>query len=128
LIGACLGLWAVCLKQVSRGEPTSARVAATGSLLILIGLLAVPMAFYSHYLTPVIALAAVAGDARLRSLVLAVSFGSMVNAVLGVDSLAGGLGGDLLDVTGSSVLIVALGVALVRGRWLAGLRGARSAA
>jgi hypothetical protein len=128
LIGACLGLWAVCLKQVSRGEPTSARVAATGSLLILIGLLAVPMAFYSHYLTPVIALAAVAGDARLRSLVLAVSFASMVNAVLGVDSLAGGLGGDLLDVTGSSVLIVALGVALVRGRWLAGLRDARSAA
>jgi hypothetical protein len=128
LIGGCLVPWAVCLRQLARGEPTPARLAATAALLVLVGVLSVPMAFYSHYLIPVIALAAVAGDARLRSLVLAVSFASMVNAVLGVDSLAGGVNGVLLDVTGSSVLIVALGIALVRGRWFVGLRGARSAA
>jgi hypothetical protein len=128
MIGGCLGLWAVCLRQFARGEPTAARLAATAALLVLIGALSVPMAFYAHYLTPVIALAAVAGDARLRSLVLAVSFASMLNGVLGIDSLVGGVHGALLDVTGSGVLIVALGVALVRGGWFAGLRGVRTVA
>lgn len=82
--------------------------ADTGVLVILASLLCLPLAFYSHYLTPVIALAALASDARLRWLVLAVAFGAMVNAVLGVDSLAGGLTGAVLDITGSVVMILAV--------------------
>jgi hypothetical protein len=106
------GVVVACLR---RRAPT---LASTGAAVLLVVLLVVPLVFYSHYLMPVIALAAVASDARLRSVVLAISFGSLVNAVLGVDSLVGGLAGPGLDLVGSGVLCAALAVALLQV-WLA---------
>jgi len=101
----CVGLIGVYLRHVRKTAPP---LADSASLVMLIGLLTLPMAFYSHYLMPVVALAAIASDARLRVLVLAVGLGAMVNVVLGVDTFAGGPTGLFLDVTGSVVLIAAL--------------------
>jgi len=84
--------------------------------LLLVGMLTAQLSFYSHYLLPVVPLAALASERNVQRLTLAVCFASMVNAVLGVDSLAGGLRGPLLDVLGSLVLGVAIVIALLLGR------------
>jgi hypothetical protein len=101
---ACLGLIALTLRQ----RRLDCRLADVGVVLTLIVLLLLPLAFYSHYLMPAVALAAIAADGRLRWLVLFVGFGAMVNAVLGVDTFAGGPAGSVLDVTGSCVLLIAV--------------------
>jgi hypothetical protein len=87
-------------------------------VLTLIWLVCLPLAFYSHYLIPAVGLAAVAVDGRLRTLVLAIGFAATVNAVLGVQTFAGGLSGSALDVVGSCIVIlgvVAGSVAAARG-------------
>ncbi|HEV7663656.1 MAG TPA: hypothetical protein VGQ62_08990 [Chloroflexota bacterium] len=108
-------LWRVAAESRARGL-TTASLAGYGALALLVGLLSTPLAFYSHYLSPVIALAALAADNRVRGLVLALSFGALVNAVLGVDQFMGGPQGDLLDVIGNVVLLAAVMVGLVRFR------------
>ncbi len=89
------------------------QVADAATVLMLIVLLLLPLAFYSHYLMPAVALAAIAADARVRWLVLAVGAGAMINAVLGVDTFAGGPAGNALDITGSVVLLTAVAAGLV---------------
>lgn len=105
----CLGLIAVLLRRSS----ATCSVPETASVLMLVVLLLLPLAFYSHYLMPVVALAAIGSDPRPRWLVLAVGFGAMANAVLGVDTFAGGPTGTVLDVTGSVVLLIAVAAGLV---------------
>jgi hypothetical protein len=100
----CLALIGVALRQ----HRLECRVADVTVVLMVIVLLLLPLAFYSHYLMPAVALAAIASDRRVRWLVLAVGFGAMVNAVLGVDTFAGGPTDTVLDVTGSVVLLTAV--------------------
>jgi len=68
-------------------------------------------------------MAAVTPDNRIRGLVLALSFGAEINAVLGVDSLAGGLRDGALDVLCSGVLVLAIVVG--SARWSLSGRPAR---
>ena len=93
--------------------PASASLVGASMALLLVWVLCLPMAFYSHYLMPAVALAAIAVDGRLRALLLAIGFGAMVNSVLGVDEFAGGLSGRALDVVGSCALILGLAAGLV---------------
>jgi hypothetical protein len=113
LITTCSTLLIVCLRGVPARRPSVEHLTGSAAVAVLVVLLAVPLVFYSHYLTPVIALAAVASDTRIRPLAHAISFGAMVNAVLGADSLTGGLSGHALDVVGSGVLVLMLLVGLV---------------
>jgi hypothetical protein len=115
LLAAWCGVAGVCLWRQA-GRPKVDQVAATAAVVLLAGLLTLPLALYSHYLMPVVALAAVASDARIRSLVLAVSVGTVINAILGADSLAGGLTGDALDTLGSGIVLGSLIVGLVLAR------------
>jgi hypothetical protein len=116
-------LWALATAWLLRGMPTRRlhvdELATRAVLVTIVGLLCLPMAFYSHYLMPVIALAALADDARIRWLVLALSFGAEINSVLGVDSFAGGPTGTVLDVIGSCVIVLtaAIGLVLARPAW-----------
>jgi hypothetical protein len=90
-------------------------LAARAVLVTVVGLLCLPLAFYSHYLSAVIALAAITADPRIRWLVLALTFGAEINSVLGVESFASGLTGQILDITGSCIILLAAGA----GLWLA---------
>jgi hypothetical protein len=45
------------------------------------------------------------------------SFGTMINTLMGLDMLAGGMSGALMDAVGCVVLIAALGLGLLRGWW-----------
>jgi hypothetical protein len=116
LAAAWLGLTALLLRQAMRSGSDPGALATWAVLVTLVGLLSLPMAFYSHYLMPLIAMAAVATDGRVRWLLLALSLGAEINAVLGVESLVAGLGGSYLDIVGSMVLILAilLGLSVAR--------------
>jgi hypothetical protein len=109
LAGVCAAVSVVLLRRLAASADG---IVDTSVLLLLVALLCLPLAFYSHYLMPAVGLAAVAVDARLRALVLAIGCGAMINAVLGVDTFAGGPTGPLLDITGSVVLSGAVAVGL----------------
>ena len=109
LILACTVLTVALLLKL----PASASLVGASMALLLVWALCLPMAFYSHYLMPAVALAAIAVDERLRALLLAIGFGAMVNSVLGVDEFAGGLSGRALDVVGSCALILGLAAGFV---------------
>jgi len=109
LILACTVLTVALLLKL----PASASLVGASMALLLVWVLCLPMAFYSHYLMPAVALAAIAVDGRLRALLLAIGFGAMVNSVLGVDEFAGGLSGRALDVVGSCALILGLAAGFV---------------
>jgi len=110
-------LTACCLRPLLVRPPGPQRLAGTAALLLLIWHLSVPLLFYPQYLMPIVALAAVADDGRLRWLVLAVSGAAMADSVLSVDSLAGGLQGAALVQAGSLVLLAGISVGLAGWWW-----------
>jgi glycosyl transferase family 87 len=118
LMLAAVVLVAAALRHVSATPPRLEALAATAAMVMTIMLVTLPFSFYSHYLMPVIALAAVTSDARVRSLVLGLTLASVLNGVLGVDSLLGGLSGTLLEAAGSAAIVLVLLMAMVRGSWV----------
>jgi len=110
-------LTACCLRPLLVRPPGPRRLAGTAARLLLIWHLSVPLLFYPQYLLPIVALAAVADDRRLRWLVLAVSGAAMADSVLSVDSLAGGLQGAALVQAGSLVLVAGIGLGLAGWWW-----------
>jgi hypothetical protein len=116
---ALVGAWLVWLTlRDLRSDASALDVAGIAVRLGLILLACVPLSIYSHYVLPLIVLAAVASDARVRPLVLSVGFGLQVGAVLSVASLLGGVTGEQLHVIGSVVLCggFALGLLLFNDR------------
>jgi alpha-1,6-mannosyltransferase len=116
--------WAVgCLLVLWRARLDSlARLATTSGYLLVLTLLLLTTAFFSHYLVPAIALAAISGDRRLERLVLALSIGGL--AAYGVEPVGLATGPGWIDsreeqVLGSLVTLVP--AALVWMPWL--LRG-----
>lgn len=117
---AGVGLGAAYLAHTTRRGPVSAAALASAmAVLLLIGQLALPLAFYSHYLMAAVGLAAVGSDGRVRTVLLALSCAATVNSVLSVDSLAGGAGGALLDVIENAVLLAGVLGALLWWTWSA---------
>jgi hypothetical protein len=118
LLVACVGLMTLVLRRLAAepGARTSA-IAGWVALLVLVGVLSTPMAFYAQYLTPAIAVAALAADRRVRALVVTLSVGAMVNSLLGVAQFAGGPHGQQLDITGTVILLSALSIGVVRFAW-----------
>ena len=121
VVATLLILWRARTRQADARQLASQAVLVTS-----VGLLCLPLAFYSHYLSAVIALAAFAADSRIRWLVLALSFGAEINSVLGVGTFAGGLTGQVLDITGSCVIALTAAGGLWRARtaWLQPVRAA----
>jgi hypothetical protein len=128
LLAACVALTALTVRSLRSAPRKLSAAADYAALLVLIAMLSLSMAFYAHYLIPVVGLAALGADARLRAVVLALCVGALVNDVLGVDSLIGGPRGPLLDVICSLILLAALSAGLVRAGWSGGRRLARSTA
>ncbi len=112
-------LWAVAgAIIVCRARPdTSAALASAGGWLLLATVLLLTSAMYAHYLLPVIALAAVSGDARLQRVVLWLSIGGM--AAYNVDWLSTTLGVQWLASDSYRVLgtLIMLGPALLVELW-----------
>jgi hypothetical protein len=72
-LGAAV-VWAtICALVARRGHG----LVHDGAILLLATLLLLTTAFFAHYLVPLVALAAVAGDRRLERIVAALSIGSL---------------------------------------------------
>jgi hypothetical protein len=106
-----------CLRPLLVRPPGPQRLAGAAAVLLLVWHLSVPLVFYPQYLIPIVALAAVADDDRLRWLVLAISVAAMADSVLSVDSLAGGLRDAALVQIGSLVLVAGIGLGLAAWWW-----------
>ena len=78
-------------------------------LVLLATLLLLTTAFFAHYLVPVIALAAVSGNARLRRVVVALSVGAMAAYAVELLNLAFGpafIGSASFQMIGSLALLL----------------------
>jgi hypothetical protein len=102
------------LAQARRASSTTG-LARTGGWLVLLSVLLLSTAVYAHYFVPVVALAAVAGDARLERAVLWLGMGAL--GAYGVEVLGAAFGSAWLGSTGYVVLgsLVLLGPAVI---WL----------
>jgi hypothetical protein len=125
-----LGWTAGCFLLVRRARFGSlADTATNASLLFLLSLLCLTMAFYAHYLVPVVALAALSGNRRLEQLVTALSIGGL--AAYGLDQVndalgPGWFGSPAYQLAGS---LISLGpAALLAAVWVAHPRAALPAA
>jgi hypothetical protein len=107
-------LWVVaCVAIVARVR----QVAASAALLLLATLLLLTTAFFAHYLVPVVALAAVAGERRLHTLALGLSIGSLAayaTELLSVAMPDGWIGSGGYQVLGS--LLTLAPAALLLGK------------
>lgn len=98
------GVWRAPLAEVDEADRCRL-LAGWGALSLLAGVLTMPLAVYGHYLMAAIGLSAISGDRRVRTFVLVVSVGTMVNTVLGIAQFAGGPRGERLDQVGTVVLL-----------------------
>ena len=106
---------------VLAGRPASsvARVASSSAWVLLLTLLLLTTAFYAHYLVPVVALTAVAGDRRLEGLVTALSIGSLAAygvELIGLATPPGWAGSPGYQALGSLLTLAPAALVLFRDR------------
>ena len=114
-------VWAAgCVLVLRRGRLlTASELAASSCWLLLLTLLLLTTAFFAHYLVPVIALAALAGDRHLDRIVVALSVGALAAyavELIGLAAEPGWIGSRGYQVFGSLVLLVPAVIAVGAAR------------
>jgi hypothetical protein len=108
---ACAGLWPGVVWLVARRAAVN--IAFDTAIVLLATLLLLTTAFFAHYLVPIVALVAVAGNRRLESFTVALSIGAL--AAYSVELLAPAMPADWIGSRGYQALgsLLTLGPAML---------------